>query len=314
LGLVYEAEHLLLGSPVALKVLRPELLEQPGMLERFNAEARCMAQLRGEHAVRVLDAGRLDTGLPFIVMECLRGLDLRALLLRCRRLPSTLAVDYVRQACAALAEVHGAGWIHCDIKPSNLFVTAHASGQSQIKLLDFGIARRASASGSCDDAPLGTASYASPEQRACGEVGVTTDIWSLGVVAFEALTGALPADRARAERAAPGSGRREAEPALPRGLGAVLSRCLAHEPRQRFSSASELSAALAPFVASRAGDGAALSRGRRPHRARGAWRADGPACRPWVSAGARSGRSLRRGPSVGSLALPRRDADLFRRP
>ncbi len=245
MGLVYEAEHIALRIPVAVKVLRPELIDYPEEVERFANEARHLAALRGEHVVRVLDAGRLDTGLPFLAMERLQGLDLQALLRRCGRLPAALAVDYTRQACAGLVEAHAAGIIHRDIKPANLFLASHAPTQSQIKLLDFGIAR-SNSHGSLDSAQLGSASYASPEQvNEPDEVDERSDLWSLGVVCFELLTGTLPLERTRFGRRRLDLRPLDAHEDLPCGLAAIIRVCLAERKAARFSSARELSEALA---------------------------------------------------------------------
>jgi serine/threonine-protein kinase len=279
MGLVYEAEHLTLGSSVALKVLRPERIDYPDEVERITNEARYMAMLRGEHVVRVLDAGRLDTGLPFFAMERLQGLDLQALLRRCGRLPAALAVDYALQTCAGLMEAHAAGIIHRDIKPSNLFLASHATAQSRIKLLDFGIARGA-ASGSVETVHLGSASYASPEQaNEPDEVDERSDIWSLGVVCFEMLTGTLPVERTRFGRRKLDVRSLEARHDLPPGLAAILRVCLAEQKAARFGSVRELAEALAALGVERRPCAGAPVLGRlrrspppcRPRGVRGVW-------------------------------------------
>jgi serine/threonine protein kinase len=144
MSLVYEAEHLLLGTRVALKVLRPELIDEREHVELFMSESRYLAVLAGEHVVRVLDAGRLETGLPFIILERLEGLDLQAMMQRCPTLPAEVAVHYARQACAGLASAHAQGIVHGDIKPANLFLASDSTGSSRIKVIDFGIARSTS--------------------------------------------------------------------------------------------------------------------------------------------------------------------------
>jgi serine/threonine-protein kinase len=246
MGLVYEAEHLGLGLQVALKVLRPELIDEQRMVDLLHREARCMARLRGEHVVRVLDEGRLETGLPFVVMERLHGLDLRAVLQACSRLPTALTIDYARQVCAALAEAHAAGIIHRDIKPSNLFVTPLASGHSRIKLIDFGIAQHASPEAAV--AALGSASYASPEQcEAPDRVDARTDIWSLAAVMFEALTGSLPMVKCWFGQRRLDLRPLDARSDIPDSLRTILSRCLAEDKATRPESAAALGRALEPF-------------------------------------------------------------------
>jgi len=247
MGLVYEAEHIGLGLSVALKVLRPELIEREGMVARFRQEARCTATLSGEHIVRVLDEGRLETGLPFFIMERLHGLDLRAVLQACSSLPVRILVDYARQTCAALAEAHAAGIIHRDVKPSNLFVTSQGGTRSRIKLLDFGIAQRAASNETGER--LGTSSYASPEHLAApDQIDASSDLWSLGIVMFEALTGALPV-------AAGWFGRRrldlrplDARRDVPDRLRLVIRRCLTEDKSKRFLSAADLARELEPFA------------------------------------------------------------------
>jgi serine/threonine-protein kinase len=257
MGLVYEAEHLGLGLDVAIKVLRPELIEHPAVVSRFHHEARCAAKLRGEHVVRVLDQGRLETGLPFFVMERLRGLDLRAVLQACSVLPVALTVNYGRQVCSALAEAHAQGIVHCDVKPSNLFVTSEASNDSRIKLLDFGIAKQ---QGVADDGEqFGTSSYASPEQTDAPEhVDQRSDIWSLGVVLFEALVGSKPLVTSRLGLRRLDTRPLDARTDVPEGLRSVVLRCLAEDRAARFGTAAALAAALEPFGIRGRGDPAAV--------------------------------------------------------
>jgi serine/threonine-protein kinase len=305
MGLVYEAEHQLLGLPVALKVLRPELIEQPGMVARFHHEARCTAKLRCEHVVRVIDQGRFDTGLPFFVMERLHGLDLRVVLERCGRLPAPLAVGYARQVCSALAEAHAAGIVHRDVKPSNLFVTSHDSGESQLKLLDFGIAQCEPFEAATSER-FGSETYASPEQiDAPEQVDERTDIWSLGVVLFEALTGSLPYVETWFGKRELNVQALERRPELPQGLASIIRRCLALDRGARFSSAAALARALAPFDVLCRAPSAADGLHRLPLRTQGRYRRDSIALRAGDFGGARALRSLHplRGKYVRPLAV-----------
>lgn len=263
MGLVYEAKHLVLGTTVAIKVLRPELSEQAECVERFMGEARCLAALSGEHVVRILDAGRLETGLPFLVMELLTGRDLSALIKACGWLAAPIAVDYALQACAGLAEAHAIGLVHRDIKPANLFLASRRVGATRIKVIDFGIAtwvRRASAEGNVEapEGVLGSPSYSSPEQlEAPANIDSRSDVWSLGVVLFEMLTGACPFSRASGAEpssmtpsdATPDA--RSLRPELDRRLAAVVGTCLERASDRRFPSAKALASALSPFGSDR---------------------------------------------------------------
>jgi eukaryotic-like serine/threonine-protein kinase len=283
MGLVYEAEHLLLQTTVAVKVLRPELLDALDRVELLSKEAQNLAKVQSEHVVRVLDAGRLETGLPFLAMERLRGLDLRELLNRCGHLPARLTASYALQACAGLAAVHAAGLLHRDIKPSNLFLASDSSGSSRLKLLDLGIARasgRQSDPASVHAERLGSPAYASPEQLETPEdVDMRTDIWSLGVVMVELSTGRVPRlDELR-------NGRQLAirllrEKLDPRMIPIVRG-CLAERRADRFSSVAELAEALTPLSLGHRHEVAA-STGRRSA-ARGSdtyWRVRLPAVSP----------------------------------
>jgi hypothetical protein len=141
MGLVYQATHLALDVTVALKVLRPEFGDCEERVAAFLDEAHWLAALSSDHIVRILDAGHLDSGLPFLAMELLEGRDLRCVLQACGRMAPAMVVEYALQACSALGEVHDLGLVHCDVKPSNLFLAAGRHASARIKLLDFGIAR-----------------------------------------------------------------------------------------------------------------------------------------------------------------------------
>jgi serine/threonine-protein kinase len=254
MSLVYEAEHLLLGTRVALKVLRPELIDERERVELFIRESRHLALLAGEHVVRVLDAGRLETGLPFIILERLEGLDLQVMMQRCPTLPVEVAVHYARQACAGLASAHAQGIVHGDIKPANLFLVSDSTGDSRIKVIDFGIARSTSNAPHADEASdvlLGSPPYAAPEQfESARSIDARTDVWGLGVVLFEMLAGRspfdIPADSATRTRNR-GAPVRRWRPEVSPQLQAVVERCLEERKSKRFSSVRALSDALIPF-------------------------------------------------------------------
>jgi serine/threonine-protein kinase len=267
-GYVVSAMHLELGEMVALKFLREESLVHPEIVARFAREARAAAKIKSEYVARVFDVGSLPNGVPFIVMEYLHGKDLADVVRQQGRLPVKLAVEYVMQACEALASAHSIGTVHRDIKPENLFLTRHAEGVEIVKVLDFGISKVALTSGATQVQPrqfvktmmpMGTPAYMSPEQiRATGEVDARTDIWALGCVLFELLTASCVFDAptlmqlgaAILERAPVPL--RQLLPDAPPELEAVILRCLEKDVSKRYQNVAELAVALYPFAPRRA--------------------------------------------------------------
>jgi serine/threonine-protein kinase len=258
---VISALHQELGEMVALKFLRPESLEHEDVVARFASEARAVARIKSEHVAHVFDVGTLPDGAPFIVMEYLEGKDLADVLAERRKLPIKVAVDYVLQACEALACAHAAGIVHRDIKPENLFLAQQAGSVERVKVLDFGISKSAMAAYEPAGKrfahtmlPMGTPGYMSPEQiRACGAVDARTDIWALGCVLFELVTGLsaftgptlLQLGAAILERD-PIPLRQVVSDAPPE-LEALIAKCLEKDPDRRFQDVAELAAALYPF-------------------------------------------------------------------
>jgi eukaryotic-like serine/threonine-protein kinase len=144
MGVVVAATHLRLEQLVAIKFLLPAALESEDVVARFAREARAASRIQSEHVARVIDVGELEDGLPYMVMEYLEGSDLAGILADAGPLPIETTVDYLLQACEALAEAHAAGIVHRDLKPANLFLAARADGTSIVKVLDFGISKAAS--------------------------------------------------------------------------------------------------------------------------------------------------------------------------
>lgn len=259
MGYVVSAMHVELGEVVALKFLRPEALQIPELVERFAREARAAAKIRSEHIARVFDVGVLPDGVPFIVMEHLAGQDLADVLQTRGPLPIKVAVEYVMQACEALAAAHASGVVHRDIKPENLFLTKHAQGLDFIKILDFGISKVALAPGKRGFVrtmmPLGSPVYMSPEQiRASDSVDARTDIWSLGCVLFELLTGTVAFNEPSLMQLSAAILEhdpvplRELIPEAPVELEDVVFNCLQKDPDQRYGNIAELAIALYPFA------------------------------------------------------------------
>ncbi|MBL8607892.1 MAG: serine/threonine protein kinase [Myxococcales bacterium] len=200
MGEVHLAVHTAMGNRVAIKTLRKETLADETAVERFNREARAAVSLKSEHVARVLDVGISSDGEPYMVMEYLEGADLAAVMRQRGPLPVHEAIDYVLQACEAIAEAHAIGIVHRDLKPANLFVTRRFDGAALVKVLDFGISKLAAdaqqgQAGSLTRTAtiMGSPSYMSPEQlRSSRDVDPRGDIWALGVILYELLSGHLP--------------------------------------------------------------------------------------------------------------------------
>jgi len=254
MGVVYEAMHLRLHQRLAIKVLRPDVGERGEVLARFEREARITAQLRSIHSARVIDVDRLPNGLPYIVLEYLEGCDLEDELLSTGPLPIAEAVDIVIQVADAMKEAHDLGIVHRDLKPANLFV-CRAGARRIMKILDFGISRieKGETRITLDSSYVGTPHYAAPEQlRDASRADARSDVWSLGVVLFELLTGVAPFTGAGHEVIArvmvdpiPSPCDHRAD--IPPELASVVLRALQRDPALRFQSMMELSSALAPF-------------------------------------------------------------------
>jgi eukaryotic-like serine/threonine-protein kinase len=263
MGMVLLVRHIDLGQQMAIKLMMPGVIHDDPAAARFVREARAAAAIQSEHVVRIFDVGTLDSGLPYMVMELLRGQDLSQVLARESQLPLEDAVDYVLQASHAIAEAHARGIVHRDLKPSNLFVTTRSDGTPLVKVLDFGISKAmnpdvdgpASGNLTATSAIMGSPLYMSPEQvRNAKHVDARTDIWALGVILHELLTGA-PAFRAdtlpgicaaiTADDPPPLRSLRDDAPAE---LEAVLTKCLEKNAAKRYQTTRELMAALRPFA------------------------------------------------------------------
>src|SRR5450432_317962 len=260
MGVVVAAWHLELEQRVAVKFLHPLAMERPDTAERFRREARSAAKIRSEHVARVIDVGIMEGGLPYMVMEYLEGHDVAEEMTRVGALPISDAVDFVLQAIEALAEAHAAGIVHRDLKPANLFLATRPDGTRIVKVLDFGISKSlfgtsvAEMSLTRTAALIGSPLYMSPEQmRSAKDVDTRTDIWSLGVMLYEMLTGrppytgdSIPALCASLLSDTPVS-MQALRPEVPPELEEAVMRCLAKDRSGRFGSVSELARALAPF-------------------------------------------------------------------
>ena len=261
MGVVVAAHHNHLDKTVAIKFLRRDAAKDELAVNRFLREARAVTVLQSEHVVRVMDAGRLDDGLPYLVMEYLNGLDLDQVLAQRGQLPLEEAVEYLLQSMEAVADAHAAGIVHRDLKPSNLFVTTRADGSPLVKVLDFGISKAFDATGAnqvsltATSMTLGSPLYMSPEQvRSSKTVDARTDIWALGIIAYELLAGVQPFEaetvtglcaKIVADEPPP---LRSIRPDVPPGFEAIVLRCLEKNPASRYASVVDLAAALRPFA------------------------------------------------------------------
>ena len=269
MSVVYRATHLELDQQVAIKVLSAEALLLPEYVVRLKREARAVSRIRSEHVVRVHDIGELPAGgVPYLVMECLSGLDLAAVLARRGPFPIDLAVECVLQACEALAEAHALGIIHRDLKPANLFLTEAVDGSPCVKVLDFGISRMSRRHGlsalTDPGTVLGTPSYMAPEQmEAADTVDARADIWALGTILYELLVGkppytgeSLPQIFMKIMRSkTPKASAVRAD--VPSGIDAVIARCLEIDAPERFQTVAELAWALSTVGTPHARDSAA---------------------------------------------------------
>jgi serine/threonine protein kinase len=260
MGLVMVATHITLCERVALKFLlldtSPELAAD--LHARFLREARVSAKLRNEHVVRVTDVAVLDSGIPFMAMELLEGHDLGHVIQQHRGgLPIDVAVEYVVQVCEGLAEAHAMGVVHRDLKPTNLFLTKRADGTPLVKILDFGISKWSHSSSDSTaktqalteaGVVLGTPKYMSPEQLlAAADVDARGDVWAIGAILFELLTGQAPFQGNFSAvvaqiMSAPIPKVRAKRPEVPEALEAAIARAMQRDIDRRTPSVADLAA------------------------------------------------------------------------
>jgi serine/threonine-protein kinase len=261
MGVVLAATHIHLEERVAIKLLLPAIAQNPEYVARFLREGRAAIKIRSEHVGRMIDVGKPAEGSPYLVMEHLVGQDLARVLEQRGPLPIAVAVDYLLQACEALAEAHVMGTIHRDLKPGNLFLTTRPDGTECVKVLDFGISKVADGVTPSADYSMtksttlmGSPLYMSPEQlRSLRSVDCRTDIWALGVILFEMLAGAPPfegdtlPDLSVKIIVTEPPLLRSKRPEAPAALEAIVSHCLEKEVTKRVPDVAALAAMLAPF-------------------------------------------------------------------
>jgi serine/threonine protein kinase/Tfp pilus assembly protein PilF len=242
MGAVYKAEDRELGRTVALKVIRPELARDPDILQRFKQEILLASRVTDRNIIRIYDLGDAE-GIKFITMEFVAGDDLRHLLHRQGKLPPSEAVDIMEQVVSGLAAAHSVGVIHRDLKPGNIM----RATDGRVLVMDFGLARSLAGDGMTRSGTmLGTMEYMSPEQAQAKELDARSDIFTIGLITYELLTGIMPyqAESAIAsllkrtqQRAIPVS---DIDKNLPGALSNIVSKCLERDPALRYQSASEL--------------------------------------------------------------------------
>lgn len=251
MAVVYHARDLMLERPVAIKILRQDYSKNDAFRERFRLEAKAAANLSHPNIVTVHDFG-FDSDRLFLVMEYVPGTDLKSILKERVRLPIDEAVNITIQAAQGIGYAHRAGLIHCDVKPHNVLVTP----DRRVKVTDFGIAR-AMASIQPDekhDVVWGSPLYFAPEQAAGGPPSPASDVYSLGVVLYELVTGRLPfnssdpAELARMHREAVPIPPRKLNPEIPLALEQIIMKVLAKEPAARYRTADQLSRVLTSFL------------------------------------------------------------------
>ncbi len=252
MGFVYDGIQPLIGKRVAVKVLRPELAQAPEQVARLLAEARAVNAIRHRGIIDIFGFGQVPDGRQYIVMEFLDGQPLDGYLAEKIRLPPTEALSILDEVLAALGAAHGAGVVHRDLKPSNIFLVREPGGTRYVKLLDFGLAKQGQSGAAArtaqtrTDMVVGTPEYMAPEQARGQAVGPMTDLYAMGVVTFEMVTGRLPfigtspVDLLMKHVDARPPRPSEFVPELPPALDAFILQMLTKDPEARPSSADAL--------------------------------------------------------------------------
>ena len=256
MGVVVKATQTQLGRTVAIKFLKPEAIEKPAVVERFDREARALGRLTSDHVTHVIDVDKLDDGSPFIVMEYLDGEDLATVVEREGPLPVSVAVGYVLEACEAIAAAHAMRIVHRDLKPSNLFLARRPGQKPIVKVLDFGISKVMDEEVSLTktSSGLGSALYMAPEQmrnaKGCDE---RADLWALGIILYEFLTGVPPYDGESVHEVVANVLEQnrvklsDRLPSVPPELDALVEECLVLDPKKRIASVAHVAERIAPF-------------------------------------------------------------------
>jgi serine/threonine-protein kinase len=257
MGRVYRAEQRALGRTVAVKVIHPHLLGDESAAARFITEARAASRLNHPHSVGVIDFGKTDDGQLYLVMEFLRGRDLARVAYEDGPLPIRRVLDVLRQALAALAEAHHIGIVHRDLKPENIILEPLRSGGDFVKVVDFGLAKMVEGPRqpaiTTPGIICGTPDYMAPEQGRGAVIDARTDLYAMGVILFQLLTGRLPFEADTPTQVVlmhlsiPAPDPRQVAPErnIPDSLAKIVAKSLTKEPEQRWATADEMSETLA---------------------------------------------------------------------
>jgi serine/threonine protein kinase len=259
MGVVYRAVHPLIKKRVAIKVLKPGAATDAGHVKRLVAEAEAVNSIGHRHIVDIFGLGQLDDGRPYIVMELLDGEPLDAYLRRNPRLPLHEVLTLLVDIASPLAAAHAKGVIHRDLKPSNVFICREADGGHYLKLLDFGLAKKAmgidgTSAQTSQHVVAGTPDYMAPEQARAMPVSARTDLYAFGSMAYEMLTGEVPyvgltpMDVMMAHVSAPVPSVATVVPSVPRELDALVRQLMAKDAADRPASMGDVRAALKGIV------------------------------------------------------------------
>lgn len=254
IGLVYECRHLLIGKRMAMKVIRPAYCSTPDLKARLRIEAQAASSIGNDHIVNVSDFGTLPNGSPYLVMELLKGMPLSELLRTHGRLPAQRVVSLALQIADGVGAAHQAGIVHRDLKPDNIFIVRR-DDEDFVKILDFGLAKRSGPGAVQLTGPglvLGTPHYMAPEQATGMPADPRVDIYALGVLMYELVSGRVPFSGGNAmailtqhaHNVPPAFSTMVPKPLVAPALEAIITKCLLKRPEHRFTTMGALQDAL----------------------------------------------------------------------